>query len=195
MPRSNAIEPGTNNTLCTLATHVRIAFVMLFGSEKAVVLTTQRLAEQGHAWVQYNLGVMYDQGKYVAPNATEAVKWWHKAAEQGHSWAQYNLGNMYLYGKGVSKDNAEAAKWYCSAAMQGMAWAQYGIGTLYADGVGVPENKVLAYAWISIAATQGNKMAITKGQDVATSMTQAQIAAARELAKKYRGGVLHPKAT
>ena len=156
-------------TLCTLATHVRIAFVMLFGSEKAVVLTTQRLAEQGHAWVQYNLGVMYDQGKYVAPNATEAVKWWHKAAEQGHSWAQYNLGNM--------------------------AWAQYGIGTLYADGVGVPENKVLAYAWISIAATQGNKMAITKGQDVATSMTQAQIAAARELAKKYRGGVLHPKAT
>lgn len=184
-----------SRTLCSLAAHVRIAFAMIFGPEKAVVLITKRLAEQGHAWVQYNLGVMYDQGKYVAPNATEAVKWWHKAAEQGHSWAQYNLGNMYLYGKGVSKDNAEAAKWYCSAAMQGMAWAQYGIGTLYADGVGVPENKVLAYAWISLAATQGNKMAITKRHDIAASMTQAQIGAAWELAKKYRGGVLHTKAT
>ena len=44
---------------------------------------------------------MYDNGRGVPQDDTEAVKWYRKAAEQGHAEAQNNLGVMYLNGRGV----------------------------------------------------------------------------------------------
>ena len=41
------------------------------------------LAEQGHATAQYNLGLMYRNGKGVPQNHKTAVKWYRLAAEQG----------------------------------------------------------------------------------------------------------------
>ena len=52
------------------------------------------LAEQGNADAQYNLGVMYAQGKGIPQNHKTAVKWYRLAAKQGDAFAQYNLGNM-----------------------------------------------------------------------------------------------------
>ena len=37
------------------------------------------LAEQGDAKAQYNLGVMYDNGKGVTQDYKEAVKWYRKS--------------------------------------------------------------------------------------------------------------------
>ena len=48
-------------------------------------------AEQGNAIAQCNLGVMYDNGKGVEKNLTEAMKWYRKAAEQGNENALNNL--------------------------------------------------------------------------------------------------------
>ena len=53
------------------------------------------LAEQGHSNAQFNLGVMYDEGKGVPQDYKEALKWFTKAAEQGNAQAQHNLGVMY----------------------------------------------------------------------------------------------------
>ena len=53
------------------------------------------LAEQGHAQAQFNLGLMYDNGKGVPQDYAEAVKWYRLAAEQGYAYAQFNLGVMY----------------------------------------------------------------------------------------------------
>ena len=75
-----------------------------------------RLAEQGDAKAQYNLGVMYRKGHGVPQNDAEAVKWYRKSAEQGDAHAQFNLGFMYNNGKGVPQNDAEAAKWYRKAA-------------------------------------------------------------------------------
>ena len=41
------------------------------------------LAEQGHAFAQYNLGVMYDKGEGVPQDDKRALKWYTLAAEQG----------------------------------------------------------------------------------------------------------------
>ena len=41
------------------------------------------LAEQGHAWAQYNLGVLYDQGHDVPQDSQEALRWYRRAADQG----------------------------------------------------------------------------------------------------------------
>ena len=41
------------------------------------------LAEQGNAVAQYNLGVMYDNGRGVPQDDKTAVKWYTLSAEQG----------------------------------------------------------------------------------------------------------------
>ena len=73
---------------------------------------TKRLAEQGYARAQYDLGVMYDEGDGVPENDVEAVRWFRLAAEQGNALAQYNLGLMYANGRGVPQTNLRAYVWF-----------------------------------------------------------------------------------
>ncbi|HHF3528989.1 TPA: tetratricopeptide repeat protein, partial [Haemophilus influenzae] len=98
------------------------------------------LAEQGNAKAQYNLGVMYGNGRGVKQDYFKAVNWYRKAAEQGHADAQLNLGYMYEKGRGVKQDDFEAVKWYRQAAEQGHADAQFNLGNMYADGRGVKQD-------------------------------------------------------
>jgi TPR repeat protein len=56
----------------------------------------QPLAEQGNAFAQYNLGLMYALGQGVQRNDSEAVKWYRLAAGQGFAEAQTYLGFMML---------------------------------------------------------------------------------------------------
>ena len=81
------------------------------GDFKTAFKEMRRLAQQGDASAQYNLGVMYDHGEGVAENDAEAVKWWRKAAEQGHKAAQYNLGLMYYEGEGVPVNYVKVYMW------------------------------------------------------------------------------------
>ena len=74
------------------------------------------LADQGNAGAQFNLGLMYDNGKGVTQNHAEAVKWYRLAAVQGNARAQSNLGVMFERGQGVTQNHAEAVKWYRRAA-------------------------------------------------------------------------------
>lgn len=50
-------------------------------------------AEKGDASAQFKLGFMYDVGKGVPQDHTEAVRWYRKAADQGDADAQANLGS------------------------------------------------------------------------------------------------------
>ena len=54
---------------------------------------TLKKAEQGDADAQFQLGVMYAEGRGVLKSYVDAVKWYRKAAEQGDVHAQYNLGD------------------------------------------------------------------------------------------------------
>jgi TPR repeat protein len=54
---------------------------------------TKRLAEQGDATAQYNLGSIIDIRR---DNHAEAIRWYRLAAEQGHARAQYALGFWVL---------------------------------------------------------------------------------------------------
>ncbi|MCA6064468.1 tetratricopeptide repeat protein, partial [Thalassolituus marinus] len=65
-----------------------------------------------YASAQFNLGVMYANGKGVPKDASQAVTWYRKAVEQGHASAHFNLGVMYANGEGVPKDYVQAAKWF-----------------------------------------------------------------------------------
>jgi TPR repeat protein len=69
------------------------------------------LAEQGQPAAQTYLGYMFETGRGVPQNYTEAAMWYRRAAEQGDSQAQYSLGLLYDRGQGVPRDIVEASKW------------------------------------------------------------------------------------
>jgi TPR repeat protein len=54
---------------------------------------------------------MFETGRGVPRNYTEAAMWYRRAAEQGDSLAQYSLGLLYDKGQGVPQDIVEANKW------------------------------------------------------------------------------------
>ena len=76
---------------------------------------TLQLAEQGYAYAQFNLGVMYEKGQGVRQDYAEAVKWYRQAAEQGLAAAQYNLGAMYHNGHGVRRNFHLSKEWFGKA--------------------------------------------------------------------------------
>lgn len=69
------------------------------------------LAEYGDPAAQGYLGFMFETGRGVPQNYTEAAMWYRRAAEQGDSLAQYSLGLLYDKGQGVPRDIVEANKW------------------------------------------------------------------------------------
>ena len=115
----------------------------------------QRLANQGDATAQHNLGVMYTKGSGVRQDYAKAAQWYEKAANQGMPDAQAILGVKYYEGKGVRQDYAKAAQWYEKAANQGFAFAQSNLGTMYYEGKGVRQNMATAKEWFGKACDNG----------------------------------------
>jgi TPR repeat protein len=81
------------------------------------------LANQGDAFAQYNLGLMYSRGEGVPQNHDEAAKWFRLAANRGLASAQYDLGVMYSAGQGVPQDYVRALMWFNLAATPGYRFA------------------------------------------------------------------------
>ena len=57
--------------------------------EQKAVEWYQKATEQGHASVQYNLALCYENGTGVEKDEQKAVEWYQKAAEQGYASAQF----------------------------------------------------------------------------------------------------------
>ena len=109
------------------------------------------LAEQGNASAQYEVGVLYAEGKGVSASDVIAAAWFQRAAEQGVAGAQYNLGVSFAEGLGVAQDDAAAVKWFRRAADQGMPYAQLNLGLMFVAGRGVPQNNIEAVKWLELA--------------------------------------------
>jgi hypothetical protein len=62
---------------------------------------------------------MLQNGRGVAKDEAEAVRWYRLAAAEGNADAQYYLGFMFQHGRGVAHDNVEAVRWFHLAAAQG----------------------------------------------------------------------------
>ena len=150
---------GWVNSGCTSDVEDRCQQLFKNGQYEQAFPVCSEAADQGYVVAQFNLGFMYDLGRGVQQNYTEAEKWYHKAAEQGDAAAQYNLGLMYDLGEGVPQDYAEAEKWYHKAAEQGFAKAQCILGGMYDLGQGVQQDYVEAENWYRKAAEQGDAAA------------------------------------
>ncbi len=146
----------------------------------------QPLAEQGQALAQYNLGLLYANGKGVSKDDAQAQQWYEKAAAQGHADAQVNLGILYDYGRGVAQDYKKAVYWYRLSAKQGNELAQRQLGLMFERGDGVPQDYVQAYMWYTLGAANGAKRGAALRDALAKRMTPDQIAEAQQLAQEWK---------
>jgi len=152
------------------------------GDYRNALKIIRRLAEQGNAPGQANLGVMYANGQGVAQNYAEALKWYRLAAAQGNAIAQSNLGAMYANGQSVAQDYAEALKWFRLAAAQGDASAQNSLGFMYANALGIAQDYVRAHMWFNLGAESGFTTALASRDLTSTRMTPQQVALAKQMA-------------
>ena len=150
-----------------------------------------KMAGNGNAKAQYEVGRRYQFGKGVATNAVEAIKWYRKAAEQGLAEAQFALGLFMLAYPdiGVEPNLSEAGKWiskaaeqYRKVAEQGNAEAQIKLADCLelTKLVGPKNDAAEAVKWYRKAAEQGNAEAqrrlaecYRKGQGVERDKTEA----------------------
>jgi len=76
-------------------------------------------AEGGDAAAQDAIGLMYELGRGVARNESEAARWYEKSAEQGFPDGEVNLGYLLALGRGVKRDYGKAVEWFGRAAEEG----------------------------------------------------------------------------
>ncbi len=125
----------------------------------------------------------YDAGDYAS-----AAQTWTVLADSGDADAQVALAGLYRDGLGVDADSARAVELYVSAALLGSTDARRILGDFYARGLLVERDPVEAYALLGLAAAAGNAWSSRRQNDVAATMSAAQIRLAhvrlRELESK-----------
>lgn len=89
------------------------------------VTAIRERANSGDAEAQAVLGWMYQNGKGVLQDDTQAIGWFRKAAAQNDAAAQFKLGPMYAVGRGVPKDYVQAYKWVNLASKHGIKGADF----------------------------------------------------------------------
>jgi TPR repeat protein len=103
--------------------------------------------------------VLYERGRGVPVDTTEALAWYRKAASQDYALAQFNLAVALTKGEGTRQDFFDAALWYRRAGAQGIIPAMVNLAILYEGGQGVEASPLDAYAWYKAAADRGSEPA------------------------------------
>lgn len=141
----------------------------------------QIAANQGDTIGQFNLGLMYEEGKEMPVQYDKAESLYLSAAKKGHVQAMVQLGGLYLSGVLGSRDEDEALSWYKKAAAQGDRDALYHLGLFAETGVAMPLDYASALKYYQAAAGKGDAKAMLAlarmyqfGQGVAKSSQEAE---------------------
>ena len=130
---------------------------------------------------------MYADGQGGLPrDPAQAVAWYRKAADQKLPLAQLMLALSYATGRGVTRDDLQALQWFQQTADSGLALAQYGLGMMHGTGRGVAPDLIQAHQWLSLAVTDGYVGAAQPLDAIASQMSEADLARARQLAREWQ---------
>lgn len=124
----------------------------------------------------------------VRPGMIEGEQWLREAAQLGHPEAQYTLGMAFLGGMDLPFDIFEALRWLSAASFNGHGEALMQLADLAAKGQGFGGKDPIR-AWVSydLAASEGIKPAEDARDRVGKTMSQRQLARARQVAQDLRG--------
>ncbi len=142
-------------------------------------------AKTGDGTAQAALAVHYRDGKGVAKNDAEAMKWAHRAADAGNAEAMDFVGFAYLRGA-VVKRNPDIAFGYFKAAADESAQAAFNLGQCYFGAQGTEQDCAKALEWWKKAAERGHgraastaAMALLSGEGIALDAAEARRLAER----------------
>ncbi|GEM_PF-5430407 len=80
--------------------------------------------EQGTAWAEGLLGVMYHLGRGISRGLEQAEKLMRRAADKGYGPAAHNLGSLMMEYKMNGAERADPMVWYRKAQALGFQVAQ-----------------------------------------------------------------------
>lgn len=116
-------------------------------------------ANKGEKAARRELGLRYLEGRTVAPDEKQGLKWLFEAAAAGDDEAQREMGRRYLQGTAAATDEAQALAWMGKSADAGGDEAQYELGLRYDFGRGAPRDPKLAREWYRKSAEKKNPKA------------------------------------
>lgn len=146
----------------------------------------EKAAARGNPEACFQLGVRFETGDGVKPDAARARQLYEKAAKGGSAMALYRIGRFYLNGIGVDRDPDLAARCYRIAALANVPVAQYNLGAMLVSARGVPRDFVDGLAWLILAA---HNQFSPQGEKTVRAHLAGQpqvIAAAEKRAKELR---------
>jgi uncharacterized protein len=118
-------------------------------------------AEDGFAKAQYNLAMLYRDGRGTLPSQGLYRKWMEASAAQEFSLALFTLGLDYDVGRGVAKDLPRALAYYERAANAGDTMAAYNAGQINLMGEGtIPANPLKAIRFLEMSAAANEDKAL-----------------------------------
>ncbi|KAK8891530.1 hypothetical protein M9Y10_028742 [Tritrichomonas musculus] len=117
------------------------------------------LSIQKDPQAQFNLGLIYQEGRNVKRDIDKAIHHYSLAANQNYPQAQFNLGLIYSEGRYVTRDINKAIHHYSLAANQNYKKAQCNLGRIYYNGQYVTRDINKAIHYYSLAAKQNDPYA------------------------------------
>lgn len=109
---------------------------------------------------QFNLGLIYENGKGMPVDYLKAESLYSKAAEAGHRKSMTQLATLYFNGSANGKrEPQKALYWYQKAADLGDSDALYQLGLLSETGIATKLDFANAISYYKKAANKGNEKA------------------------------------
>ncbi|WP_395717865.1 C39 family peptidase [Prosthecobacter sp.] len=159
-------------------------------------ISLREKAEKGDAAAQLSLAIALRDGKGIAKNDAEAMKWAHKAADQGNADAQDFVGFAYLRGAVVKRNTALAFAYFKEAADES-AQAAFNLGQCYFGAQGTPQDCAKGIECWEKAAARGHgraaaaaAMAYHAGEGIPRDAKKARQLAERAAELGNAGGLV-----
>lgn len=115
----------------------------------------QKAADLGRAIALHDLGLLYEEGRAVRPDAVRARQFYEQAVERRVWDAVPRLADMYLLGRGIPKDEAKGLNVLRGAAERGDRDSAFTLASYYEKGLYVPADQQQQRYWLERAASRG----------------------------------------
>ncbi len=156
-------------------------------------------ANSGDLYAALDLYNLYKEGKELARNNDEVLKWLKYAADRENAKAQYEMGKLYFFENDlVEQNDAEALRWFTKSMNNNYPFATHYVAQCYSAGFGVQEDERNGFELYLENAKQGiaesmERVALSYKYGIGTEINEKQSFYWLKRATEIEGHELSPK--
>jgi len=144
-------------------------------------------AEAGVRRAQYDVAMLYLDGKLGRKDPLSAVAWLTEAMNSGDAAIQYKLATLHEQGLGCPVNYANAGVLYTMACNKGHAAAAGRIAFMATEGLGTRVDPVQAHAYASLAVERGDEASKPLLDKLGAALTPAEKEDSAGILQKLKG--------